>query len=295
MGKRILQLFVFVTGISLAALGVLRVQSHPASDHPFYANSGFRIIAHRGGRGLGPENTLEVFKRSLAAGASVLEMDLRMTKDRQLVVLHDSTVNRTTDGEGPVREMTLAKIKTFDAGFHWTADGGRTFPFRGRGLTVPALNEVFSSFAGTPMVLEIKEKQDGIGELLCRTIEAYGRSTITLVGSFKMDLLDVFRSTCPDVATSAGPREALIFYALNKMGLTSIITPAMNALQVPETFRGRQVVTGKFVAAAHRRNLAVEVWTINDVEAMQRLIDAGVDGIMTDYPDRLSKLLTQTR
>ena len=290
MRKRIFQFVIVVIGISTAALGALRIWSHPAADHPYYANSGFRIIAHRGGKGLGPENTLAVFKRSLAAGANVIKMDLRMTGDGQLVVFHDSTVNRTTDGNGMVRKMTLAQIKRLDAGFRWTADGGQTFPFRDRGITVPTLTEVFEAFPRIPLVIEIKEKQPLICEPLCRMIIEYQRTTSTLIASRRMDVLDTFRSICPRVPTSAGPSEALAFFILSKVGLTSVFTPAMQALQVPKALKGRQVVTRQFVAAAHRRNLKVEVWTVNDVEAMQQLIHAGVDGIMTDYPDRLFNL-----
>ena len=290
MRKRIFQFIIVVIGVSTAALGGLRMWSHPAADHPYYANSGFRIIAHRGGKGLGPENTLAVFKRSLAAGADVIEMDLRMTRDGQLVVLHDSSVNRTTDGNGMVREMTLAQIKRLDAGFRWTTDDGQTFPFRDQGITVPELIEVFEAFPRIPMVIEIKEKRPGICEPLCRMIKEYQRTTSTLIASTRMDVLDTFRSICPRVPTSAGSSEALTFYVLSKVGLTSVFTPAMQALQVPKAFKGRKVATRQFVSAAHRRNLKVEVWTVNDVEAMQQLIDAGVDGIMTDYPDRLFKL-----
>jgi glycerophosphoryl diester phosphodiesterase len=267
--------------------------SRPAADHPYYANSDFRIIAHRGGGGLGPENTMAVFRRGLAAGANVLEMDLRVTQDGYLVVLHDSTVNRTTDGSGIVREMTLAQIKKLDAGFRWTADRGQRFPFRNQGITVPTLTEVFEAFPRIPLVIEIKEKRPGICDPLCRMIREYRRTTSTLIASSQMDMLDTFRRFCPQVATSAGPPEALTFYVLSKLGLSSVFTPAMQALQIPTAYKGKQVATREFVAAAHRRNLNVEVWTVNDVGVMQQLINAGVDGIMTDYPDRLFNLLME--
>jgi glycerophosphoryl diester phosphodiesterase len=108
-------------------------------------------------------------------------------------------------------------------------------------------------------------------------------------------VLERFRQVCPGVATSAGPSEALWFYLLSRAGLAFLYSPAMQALQVPVTFRGLTVVSRRFVAAAHARNLTVAVWTVSAEGTMRRLIEAGVDGIMTDYPDRLAGIIEETR
>ena len=295
MGKRILTIFLTTLILALIVLGGVWLQARPAPPHPYFAAAGFQVIAHRGGSGLGPENTLAAFRRSLAAGADVLEMDVRTTADGHPVVLHDATVDRTTDGRGAVNEMTLAQLKKLDAGFRWTADQGRSFPFRGRGITVPTLSEVLAAFAETPLITEIKEKRPEVSQSVCDMLRRHGRITRVLVASVHAGVLERFRQVCPGVATSAGPSEALWFYLLSRAGLAILYSPAMQALQVPVTFRGLTVVSRRFVAAAHARNLTVAAWTVNAEGTMRQLIAAGVDGIMTDYPDRLAGIIEETR
>lgn len=295
MAKRLLKIFAAALIFTVIVLGGVWLRARPAPPHPYFAAAGFQVIAHRGGRGLGPENTLAVFRRSLAAGADVLEMDLRTTADGHLVVLHDATVDRTTDGRGAVNEMTLAQLKTLDAGYRWTADQGRSFPFRGRGITVPTLSEVLAAFADTPLITEIKEKRPETGQSVCDLLRRHGPAPRVLVASVHAGVLERLRQVCPGVATSAGFSEALRFYLLSRAGLASFFSPAMQALQVPMTFKGMAVVSRRFVAAAHGRNLTVAVWTVNAEETMRRLIAAGVDGIMTDYPDRLAAIVAETR
>jgi glycerophosphoryl diester phosphodiesterase len=295
MGKRLLKIFLAALVLAVIVLGGVWLQARPAPPHPYFDAIGFQVIAHRGGSGLGPENTLAAFRRSLAAGADVLEMDVRSTADGNLVVLHDATVDRTTDGRGTVNEMTLAQLKTLDAGYRWTADQGRSFPFRGRGITVPTFSEVLETFAETPMIAEIKEKRPEVSQSVCEMLRRHGRMTSVLVASVHAGVLERFRQVCPAVATSAGPSEALWFYLLSRAGLASLYSPAMQALQVPVTFKGLAVVSRRFVAAAHARNLTVAVWTVNAEGIMRRMIAAGVDGIMTDYPDRLAGIIEETR
>ena len=295
MGKRILKIFLAALVLAVIVLGGVWLRARPAPPHPYFAAAGFQVIAHRGGSGLGPENTLAAFRRSLAAGADVLEMDVRTTADGNLVVLHDATVDRTTDGRGAVNEMTLAQLKTLDAGYHWTADQGRSFPFRGRGITVPTLSEVLEAFAETPLITEIKEKRPEVSQSVCEMLHQHGRINSVLVASVHAGVLERFRQVCPGVATSAGPSEALWFFLLSRAGLALLYSPAMQALQVPVTFKGLAVVSRRFVAAAHARNLTVAVWTVNAEGTMRRLIAAGVDGIMTDYPDRLAGIIEETR
>lgn len=295
MAKRLFKIFAAALIFTVIVLGGVWLRARPAPPHPYFAAAGFQVIAHRGGRGLGPENTLAVFRRSLAASADVLEMDLRTTADGHLVVLHDATVDRTTDGRGAVNEMTLAQLKTLDAGYRWTADQGRSFPFRGRGITVPTLSEVLAAFADTPLITEIKEKRPETGQSVCDLLRRHGPAPRVLVASVHAGVLERLRQVCPGVATSAGFSEALRFYLLSRAGLASLFSPAMQALQVPMTFKGMAVVSRRFVAAAHGRNLTVAVWTVNAEETMRRLIAAGVDGIMTDYPDRLAAIVAETR
>jgi glycerophosphoryl diester phosphodiesterase len=147
--------------LSILIAGLLLLAS-PAADYAYYSHEGFRIIAHRGGMGIGPENTIETFKRSLAVGADTLEMDVRMTKDGRLVVIHDASVDRTTDGTGAVRDLNLAEIKKLDAGNRRPQEGP-DFRAPNRRIGVPTVEEVLEAFPETPLVMEIKDDSPEIG------------------------------------------------------------------------------------------------------------------------------------
>jgi glycerophosphoryl diester phosphodiesterase len=285
----------YVLGVPLSLmllLGVLRLIADPVPDHPYFNPDKFLVIAHRGGRDLGPENTLYTFQRAVDLGVDVLEMDVHRTQDGKFVVLHDTTVDRTTDGTGPADRYTLAELKKLDAAYHWSPDNGKSFPLRGKGLSIPALWEVFDAFPKTRINIEIKDSDQTGLSALCRLIHDHGMSQKVMVASFEAGALKKFRTTCPGVATSAGTSEALFFYVLQKMHLESVYTPSAQALQVPQAYGDLQVVTKRFVEAAHARNLKVHVWTVNGADAIEDLLQLGVDGIMSDNPQRLLEVAT---
>jgi glycerophosphoryl diester phosphodiesterase len=248
-------------------------------------------IAHRGGAGLWPENTLYGFERAAALGVDVIETDVRATSDGEVVVMHDEHVERTTDGAGRVPALTLAELKRLDAGYRWTADGGRSFPFRGQGVTVPTLREVFAALPSMRFNIEPKQSDPPIVAPLCRLIREYGMTGKVMVAAFKGTTLEQFRRECPEVATSASATEVGVFLAMQRAGLANSYSPPMQAVQVPEWAGVVRVLDKDFVVAAHARNLRVHAWTVNDEGAMRRFLDMGVDGVMTDYPDRLLKVL----
>jgi glycerophosphoryl diester phosphodiesterase len=289
--KTLKYLFGLLFGLMLL-FEVLRLLAAPAADYPFFKTDKFLVIAHRGGRSLGPENTLYTFRRAVDLGVDVLEMDVHRTKDGHLVVLHDATVNRTTDGTGPVDHYTLAELKKLDAAYRWSPDHGKSFPLRGKGLSIPALSEVFEAFPQMRLNIEIKDRGQTESNSLCRLIHDSGMSQKVLIASFDAGTLKKFRSLCPGIATSAGASEVMLFYALQKLHLESVYSPDYQALQVPRSYGDLKVATKRFVDAAHARNLKVHVWVINSVDEMQELLQLGVDGIMTDYPQRLLKVIT---
>jgi glycerophosphoryl diester phosphodiesterase len=261
-----------------------RSVGEPVPEHKYFRNDAGRplVIAHRGGAGLWPENTLYAFERAGAMGVDVIETDVRSTKDGELVVLHDENVERTTDGSGPVGSLTLAELKRLDAAYRFSPDGGRSFPVRGRGVTVPTLREVFASLPRMRFNIEPKQGEPPLAAPLCRLIRESGMTDRVLVASFSGTTLEKFRRECPEVAS---------FFALHEAGLAPSYSPVMQALQVPERSGALRVLTRDFVEAAHGRNLRVHAWTVNDEGEMRRLIEMGLDGVMTDYPDRLLKVL----
>jgi glycerophosphoryl diester phosphodiesterase len=187
--------------------------------------------------------------------------------------------------------MTLKAVKKLDAGYLFSPNGGQSFPFRNRKITVPTLREIFDALPEMTFNIEPKQHTPSIVKPLCSLIREQKMVDKVIVGSFNQTTIDDFRSECPEVATSASPSEVSRFLALVKAGLGDSYSPPMQALQVPENLGSLQVVSKEFVDTAHRRNLKVHVWTINETADMQRLIEMGVDGIMTDYPDRLLTLL----
>ena len=249
-------------------------------------------VAHRGASTLAPESTIEAFRLAVEAGAGGLELDVHMTRDGHIVVIHDATVDRTTNGSGAVSEMTLDELRRFDAGHNFSPDGGSTRPYRGRGVWVPTLGEVLEEFPGVAVNIEIKAGTPGIEETvlgILRDANALGRA---LVVSTPHAIVKRFRKiSSGHISTGASRWEIGVFYILSRLRLERLVRPAYDALQVPLLHRGILVVTPRFIRAAQARGVRVDVWTINQAEEMRRLLDLGVDVIMTDRPGTLAEVL----
>jgi glycerophosphoryl diester phosphodiesterase len=249
-------------------------------------------LAHRGASALAPENTMEAFRMAVEAGAGGLELDVHLTSDGHLAVIHDGTVERTTNGTGPVAEMTLAELRGFDAGNNFSPDGGSTRPYAGRGLRVPTLAEVLQEFPGVAVNIDMKEGRKGIEAAVLGVLREAGAEERALVVSSNHGALRRFRRISGGrISTGASRWETGVFYSLSRLHLERLIRPAYDALQVPLRHRGIPLVTRRFVEAAHARGVRVDVWTINEAAEMRRLLDLGADVIMTDSPERLAGVL----
>jgi glycerophosphoryl diester phosphodiesterase len=277
--------------LGIGAYSILKRRSHPVPNHPYLVKQGILAMAHRGGMGLWPPNTLYAFERASALGVDALEMDIHATKDGVIVVRHDPTVDQTTDGTGYIQNLTLAELKRLDAGYNWTSDGGLSYPFRGLGITVPTLEEVISALPNMRLNIDIKPEDPAAVAPFCQILRRYSKLNGVMVGSFHNHQLRRFRELCPEVATAAGVSETELFYGLTLMSLSGIFQPRANAFQIPEYQGSLHVVTERFVKNAHAHNMEVHVWTVNEVDDMRRLLDWGVDGLISDYPDRLMSLL----
>ena len=275
------------------ALLTFRLMSQPAPEHPYYAKdlNYPLVIAHQGGDGIWPGETLFAYQNAVDLGVDVLEMDIHITADGVLILMHDETVDRTTDGTGEIESMTLEELKKLDAAYDWSPDEGKTFPYRGQGLTITTLEEIFKAFPDMHMTIEIKKTNASMAKPFCDLIREYAMQDKVLAASFHDERLKEFRAECPEVATSSAKNETTAFVLLTKAYLGGFYSPPFHSLQVPEESGGITVMTPAFVRAAHERNLAVEPWTINDEETMHRLIEWGVDGLITDRPDLAMKVL----
>lgn len=289
------RVLLILAGLLLVVYLAFVFTARPAAPHPWFtARPGDRrvlVLSHQGGEGVWPSNTLLGFERSVALNAEVLDTDMHMTKDGVLVLMHDQTVDRTTNGTGAIRDLTLAQLQAFDAGYRFSTDNGATFPYRGQGLVAPTLESLFQRWPDKRFGIEIKQTPPEVAGPFCALIWRYNMQDKVLVSSFNQANMDAFRIACPEVATSATQDEVLGFFIANTLGLTYAYTPKFQSLQVPETFSGITVLSPGFVAGAHNRGLAVQPWTINSPEEMQRILALGVDGINTDYPERLIGML----
>jgi glycerophosphoryl diester phosphodiesterase len=266
-----------------------------------------RVVAyaHQGGAWEGPSSTLHAIALALSHGATAVELDVHATKDRQLVVCHDETVDRTTDGAGQICELTLAELRGLDNA-HWWARGADvspglaadSYPLRGRApadetLRVATLAEVLGRLAGVVVNLDIKRTAPDVEPyeaLLADTLRAFERGDDTIVASFSDPAIAAFRAAAPEFSTSLATLETAEFYRAVHAGTPPPPTAAV-ALQVPERFGELTVVDERFVERAHASGLAVHVWTVNDAEAMRSLLELGVDGIISDTPTTLVEVL----
>lgn len=279
-------------------------------------------IAHQGGETEAPSNTLFALETALDKGADVLEIDVHATADRELVVIHDTTVDRTTDGSGRVDEMTLDDLKALDAAYWFVpgcgachghaeddyvyrgyATGDREIPdelsdFEPNDFTVPTLREVLERFPHTMINIEIKRTAPDTApyeDLLADLLAEFDREDDTIVVSFFDQAMELFQAqevrAGLDVSDATATGHTSVFYATTVKAAPGGPNPRYEALQVPISYEGVPVVTRDFVEDAHANGLAVHVWTIGDPETMRSLIDIGVDGIMTNVPTVLEEVL----
>ncbi len=277
----------------VAIFGLLAILAEPAEPHPFFTTGPPRpwVIAHQGGDGLWPGNTMFAFENAAELGVDVLETDMHSTADGVLVLMHDATVDRTTDGSGRINDMTLSELKELDAGHDWTPDDGQAYPFRDQGITIPTLDEVFTAFPDHLFNIEIKQAEPSVADPFCQKIREHGLADQVLVASFGQDALDEFRQVCPEVATSTGETDGIKLLVLSKLLLEAVHSPRAQAVQAPEERYGLRVLTPRTISASHNRGMEIHAWTINESDDMQRLLDMGLDGLITDRPDRMLALL----
>jgi glycerophosphoryl diester phosphodiesterase len=257
----------------------------PTLETDFFDASRPRVIAHRGYSGEYPENTLPAFRAADAVGASYLELDVHLTRDGEVVVIHDDDLRRIAGVEGIVADMDLSAVRAVDAGYHYSIDG-INFPFRGRGIRVPILREVLSALPVQCFIIEIKQSTPSLVRPLLRIIEQCGMTRRVLIASEQQTPLDEVRALAPELPTSFSSREVGLFMLSLPPGAEPYAPPG-DALQIPPEHMSWQLVTPASIAEAHRVGVEMHVWTINEATEMRTLLALGVDGIITDYPPRL--------
>ncbi|MFW5925293.1 MAG: glycerophosphodiester phosphodiesterase [Myxococcota bacterium] len=254
---------------------------------PYFDGPRPLAFAHRGGALVWPENTLVAFRGALELGYRHIETDMHLTRDGAVVLFHDDRLERTTNGYGPLAAWSLAELQELDAAYRFSPSG-TGYPYRGKGVRVPTLEEALALSPDLRLNVEIKSKDPRAVEALWARIQRTGAHDRVLVASADGSVGRAFRRLARGrVATSAGFDEVLAFWSATRLGAGHWTRPGYHALQVPERWRGLRVVDRRFLDAAHRRQLQVHVWTVDEIPVMNRLAALGVDGLMTDRPDLL--------
>jgi glycerophosphoryl diester phosphodiesterase len=268
-----------------------------AMGHPYFELPTPLVLGHRGCAGEVPENTLASFQRGLDAGADILESDVHLSGDGVPVLIHDDDVARVSEGAGRVGALTLAELQKLDAGHGFSTDAGASHPFRGRGLRIPTLREAFEAFPAARFNLELKEDLPGLVERTVALLKEFGRAERTLLTAERAPLMQRIHAALDAervaAARGASAEDVLAFVRCALDG--SPPPPGPMALQVPASFRDRPLVTEPLVRHAHAHGLHVHVWTINEPAEMTRLLELGVDGLVTDFPGRMRRLLEERR
>ena len=275
----------------------------PTSSLTTFAQGQVDNIAHQGGNLEYPDATILAYDAALVSNVDVLEMDVHLSKDGRLMVMHDENVDRTTDGQGAIREYTLAELKTLDAAYWWPYHSNddierllmpldQSFPYRGTGVTIPTLDEMFQRYPYQRFAIELKDNTDELRASVIAKIDQYDRWDSTLIASVYLETLQQLRKTEPRAQTYAAESEIQLFYVMQLLRLEKLYPYSIDAFAVPMTRGGINLASPRFIQAAHNAGILVHYWTINHESNMQRLMEIGADGIMTDRPARLYQLQT---
>jgi glycerophosphoryl diester phosphodiesterase len=288
---------LILASILLLSIVLLLIFTPDAASKRYYSNLQHPlVIAHQGGDGVWPGDTMYACENAVKIGADVLEMDAHITKDGQIVLMHDEKVDRTTDGTGLIENLSLSELKKLDAAYKWSNDDGKTFPYRGQGIQVPTLEELFQKFPQMRYVIEIKLTQNPIDKPLCDLVRQHGMQDNVVIASFHDEAMQNFRKTCPEVATSAARGEVTKFVLLGKVFLSGFIAPQYQSIQPPydpSESMNIPIMTKRFIREAHAKNVKVEPWTVDDPVLMKQYVEWGVDGIITDRPDLMIGVLKE--
>jgi len=254
-----------------------------------------RVVAHRGDSANYPENTLEAFKSAVKMGIDVVETDVHLSKDGVIVIWHDPTLERNTDGSGTLESHTLAELKGYDAGYTFTKDGGKTFPFRGRGIKLCTLEEALTECPEQRFNIDLKTPDLKIVDEFIRIIRKHKAEKRVVGASFHLANLKALREKAPDILTSITTFEVIPLLFKQKLHLLPKTFKRKIIFQVPKAQWGIKVITPSFVREMHKREAVVMVWTINDEETMRYLFSIGVDAVMTDDPALVIKVANEMK
>ena len=265
----------------------------------------FTPCGHRGAPRIFPENTIESFRaaQEILPGC-LLETDVRMTKDGHMVMMHDESLESGTDGRGRVMEKTLADVRKCKAGYHVSFDGGKSFPFRDMNCRIPTFEEFLDAFPDAKSSVDVKDNNREAAERTAMIVKNMRAEDRVIIGSFHERVIAFIRKRFSSCRTSFSKLDVIRFLLFAKVGLAGNFRFAGEALFIPEylgtedgseprhgQLRAMRIITPRLIRAAHQRGVPVVAWTINEREAMERLMEWGIDGIVTDRIDLLKEVM----
>ncbi|MDC7250541.1 MAG: glycerophosphodiester phosphodiesterase [Sphaerochaetaceae bacterium] len=262
-------------------------------------NEGFlnpmpRVVAHRGDSKHFPENTIEAFLSAVKMGVDVIETDVHLSKDNVVVIWHDETLDRNTNGSGRIEDHVVDELIEFDAGYTFSKDGGKTFPFRNKGVKLCTLEEALTKCPNQRFNVDLKTKDLKIVDEFIKVVRAHNAEDRVCCASFHLENLLAIRKAAPDILTSVTTKEVLPLLLKQKLGiLPKKLATRRIIFQVPVAQGIIKVITPRFVKMMHIRDAIIMVWTINDENEMIRLFKMGVDSIMTDDPKTVIKVANE--
>lgn len=284
-----------VSVVSLALLMLVvpgrsaTAKTGPTPNNPFRTGRTL-VIPHGGGDGLFPENTMYAFEKTMAMGADVVDVDVRKSREGVLVAFHDASVERITGSKGRVNALTFSELSKLDAG--WSFSRSTAHPFRSQGITIPSIEAILKRFPKTLLSLDLKDESKDMIRPTCDLLRRYGRTNDVFVGSNNDAQILEFRKVCPGVRTSATMVDVYAARDARARNDASF-TPDVTVDQPPYRIGSNTLVDSKSLAWAHAHGIAILTWVVNDPKDLQHLVDIGVDGIYTSYPDRLLKILAR--
>ncbi len=254
--------------------------------HPYFDQPRPHLFAHQGASGEAPSNTLPAFERALDLGIVYLETDCHATRDGEIVLCHDETVDATTDGSGAIADYSFAELSGLDAGYRFSPDG-QAFPFRAKGVRIPRLAELLGRCPGARINLEVKQGDLAVVQDVVRIVRRADATRRVLLAAAEDGVMESIRKLDPGTAIGSSLGDLVGFYQAVQEERIERFRPLGQALQIPTEFAGNPLITPESLEAARQLGLFVHVWTINEPDEMQRLLEAGVDGVMSDFPGQL--------
>jgi glycerophosphoryl diester phosphodiesterase len=274
--------------IVLTAWGVQAETSISTFELPFFG-------VHRGGAGWRPEHTIETYREVVQRWPeALLECDVRLTRDGAVVLHHDRTVDRTTDGTGPIADRTLAEVRALDAGYRFTRDGGKTFPYRGKDLRIATLDELLRACPDSHILIEPKN-QPGVVAAMIAVIRRHGAEKRVLIASFQPEMMEEVRRLMPEAATCFSMTTGMRLLTALRGGAWDSYTPEDDVLALAKPMLRQYQITREDIARMQQKGIQVLLYDADDEAAIREALALGVNAVLTDHPDLLDAVLASAR